>query len=91
MYMMHRYTTASARQNLSAILDSVEDGEEVIIERRGVRFVVARAAAPKRARAKTRSRIEVLDPAILEGQWRWELNGDGSLDLAARRVRRSRR
>jgi antitoxin (DNA-binding transcriptional repressor) of toxin-antitoxin stability system len=90
---MRRYTTASARQNLSAILDAVENGEEVVIERRGVRFVVARAGAPKRVRAKTRSRIEVLAPAILDGQWRWELMGDGSLelDLAAPRVRRSRR
>jgi antitoxin (DNA-binding transcriptional repressor) of toxin-antitoxin stability system len=67
---MKRYTVAQVRERLAAVLDDAERGEPSIIERRGVRFVLAVEA--KRTRTASRSSvIETLDPAIASGQWTW--------------------
>lgn len=78
---MKSFAASRARQNLAAILDEVESGGEVVIERRGVRFLVTRAPAPRRAGSRT-SRVEVLDPTILDGQWHWTWNSDGEMTLS---------
>jgi len=66
-----RYTVARVRERLSDALDEAEKGAEIFIERRGTRFRLTLAPQkPTRARPR-KPRIEVLDPAVAEGQWTW--------------------
>ena len=69
--MMKRYTVAHVRERLSDALDEAEKGVEIFIERRGTRFRLT--LAPQKAkRSPTRKpKIEVLDPAVADGQWSW--------------------
>ena len=79
LYNVHmaRTTAAQARQNLSRLLDAAERGEEVIVERRGVRFrIVAEAAEPA---APPGEPLLVADDAVLSGEWHWEAGADGDL------------
>jgi antitoxin (DNA-binding transcriptional repressor) of toxin-antitoxin stability system len=81
MYIVHvkRYTVAGARQHLAQVLDEAEEGAEVVIERRGVRFAIrpmAKAAASKQA-----SRVEFVDPEVEAGTWSWSWSEDGGLGL----------
>jgi hypothetical protein len=70
MYIMKRYTVAALRRGLAQALDETERGIPVIIERRGVRYLLSMAAAkpPRQAR---QSMIEIVDPGVADGQWRW--------------------
>lgn len=77
---MKRYTAAQARQRLSEVLDAAESKQEVVIERRGVRFSLKVEAKPKGRKAR-RSHIEFVDPAVEAGQWTWEW-GPGGLEFA---------
>jgi antitoxin (DNA-binding transcriptional repressor) of toxin-antitoxin stability system len=75
--MMKRYTVAHVRERLSDALDEAEKGVEIFIERRGTRFRLT-LAQPKAKRATTRKpRIEVLDPAVADGQWSWSWTARG--------------
>jgi antitoxin (DNA-binding transcriptional repressor) of toxin-antitoxin stability system len=66
-----RYTVARVRERLSDALDEAEKGAEIFIERRGTRFRLT-LDRPKPTRSSSRKpRIEVLDPAVAEGQWTW--------------------
>jgi antitoxin (DNA-binding transcriptional repressor) of toxin-antitoxin stability system len=68
---------AEARQRVAEILDAAERGQPVVIERRGVRFVIeAQRARPRRAVART-SIIECMDPAVAAGQWTWVWQAKG--------------
>lgn len=85
MYIVHmaRTTMAQARQNLSRLLDAAERGEEVVVERRGVRFrIVIDAAAPPEAVARPDL---VADEAVLSGEWRWSTGPDGELGFVDER------
>ena len=88
MYIVHvkRYTAARARQAFSHLLDAAEKGEAVVIERRGVRFRVGVEAARGRE-SRGRVRIAILDPAVEDGHWTWEL-APGGLEFRRRRGRR---
>ena len=55
---MKRYTVAHVRERLADVLDEAEQGNPVVIERRGVRYVLAVESTPQR-RSK-RSAIETL-------------------------------
>ena len=94
MYIVHmaRSTAAQARQNLSRLLDAAERGEEVIVERRGVRFRIV-AEPVELAEAPARPLL-VADEAVLAGEWHWEAGPDGDLafvdESAGRRPPRSR-
>lgn len=81
--MPRRYTVAHARMRMAEMLDSAERGEEVIIERQGVRFaVVARSKRkPSRPRAPV---VEILDPAVASGDWTWA-EGAGGLTFSPRK------
>jgi antitoxin (DNA-binding transcriptional repressor) of toxin-antitoxin stability system len=72
MYVMKRYTSSQVRERLSDVLDAAERGEEVVIERRGARFLL-RVEGSDRPAARRRGRpaIEILDPAVAEGEWTW--------------------
>lgn len=84
--MSNRYTVAHVRERLSDALDQAERGEAVIIERHGTRFrlSVVSEAPPHRRRRKPR--IEILDPAIADGQWSWSWTPK-SLSLQPRKRR----
>ncbi len=74
---MKRFTTATAKQRFSFLLDAAERGESVIIERRGMRFHVQpeRQATTKKTRRKPV--IEIVDPAVAKGIWQWQWRADG--------------
>lgn len=82
---MKRYSVAQVRERLADVLSEAEQGIPVIIERRGVRYVL-RVERPKRQR-KPPSTIEVLDPAVTTGQWTWTPTA-GGLRFGGRRRRR---
>lgn len=88
LYIVHmkRFSAATARQQLSHLLDAVERGEGVVIERRGVQFEVVSRKASRR-RTPPPSLIEWVDPAVNEGQWTWEAK-KGAVAFAPRRVKR---
>jgi antitoxin (DNA-binding transcriptional repressor) of toxin-antitoxin stability system len=73
---MKSYTAATARKNFAEVLDRAEGGEAVIINRRGVRFVLR--MLPKSSPTKKHvSRIEIVDPAVESGTWSWQWSPDG--------------
>ena len=85
MYNVHmvRFSATEARKELFRLLDSVEEGEEVVVERKGVRFrlVLDRSG---RGQQKPPKRLEVTDPDILAGQWTWAAGRDGQLQFQPR-------
>jgi len=84
VHAMKRYTAGQARQRFSELLDAAERGQPIVVERRGVRFVVqAQRARSGRARRR-RSLIEYLDPAVAAGEWTWKWSA-GGLRFAGRR------
>ena len=88
MYIVHmkRYSAAAARQQLSHLLDAAEQGEGVVIERRGVQFEL-RPLKAKTKPARRASLVAAVDPAVASGQWTWRL-GAGGLEFASRKARR---
>jgi antitoxin (DNA-binding transcriptional repressor) of toxin-antitoxin stability system len=83
---MHRYSVAQARQRFAKLLDSAERGQPVVIERRGVRFVVATQRQRPR-RGKRKVIIDWVDPALESGEWTWTW-GRGGLRFKGRRTTR---
>ena len=63
---MKRFTTATAKQRFSLLLDAAERGESVIIERQ---------TPSKKTRRKPV--IEIVDPAVAKGVWQWQWRADG--------------
>jgi hypothetical protein len=88
LYNVKKYTAAQARQRLSEVLDEAESKQNVVIERRGVRFSVK--VEPKVRARKARSHIAFLDPSVEAGEWTWEWT-TGGLALATRATSRKRR
>jgi antitoxin (DNA-binding transcriptional repressor) of toxin-antitoxin stability system len=87
LYNVHsvkRYTVAQVRERLASALDEVERGMPVVIERRGVRYVISMETRMARA-ARRPSIIQTLDPAIAAGQWTWTWTARG---LRLKRPRR---
>jgi antitoxin (DNA-binding transcriptional repressor) of toxin-antitoxin stability system len=80
-----RYTVAQVRERLASALDEVERGVPVVIERRGVRYVISLQARKARAAPRRPSIIETLDPGIAAGRWTWTWTGRG---LRLKRPRR---
>jgi antitoxin (DNA-binding transcriptional repressor) of toxin-antitoxin stability system len=68
---MKRYTTATAKQRFSLLLDAAERGEPVIIERRGVRFRVQTDRQSSRKKPPRNPVIEIVDPAVANGGWQF--------------------
>lgn len=84
---MKRYTSSVVRERFAEILNAADRGEEVVIERRGVRYVLR--AESKRPARKRRPLIEYMDPAVAAGQWTWEPGPDG-LEFVDTRPKRRR-
>lgn len=73
---MKRYSVAHVRARLADVLDEAEAGNPIVIERRGVRYVLRVENQPQRRR-KVSSSIETVDPDVARGQWTWELSAKG--------------
>jgi hypothetical protein len=65
-----RYTVSVVRERLAEALDAAEAGLPVFIERKGVRYRLS-VEAPK-TKPAPRSKIEVVDPAVRNGDWTWD-------------------
>ncbi len=77
---------AEARARFGELLDEAEQGNEVVIERKGVRFTLVAEAARDSARSKP-VLFDFVDPAVMNGQWTWKAGKAGAV-FAARRKRR---
>ena len=86
---MKRFTVAEARARFGDMLDEADEGETVIIERRGVQYTVK--TLPARAKKTTRNTryFDWVDPAVMDGQWTWTLTKKG-LRFTPRRPRKRR-
>jgi hypothetical protein len=73
---MKRYSVSRARERLADVLNEVDRTGTVIIERGDVQYEI-RAKRQLRRRLPKRSVIEVIDPAVAEGQWTWQLTTGG--------------
>jgi hypothetical protein len=71
-----RYTVSGVRERLAEALDEADRGVPVIIERKGVRYRLS-VEKPALARKRRRPRIEILDPAVEQGQWTWDWTPNG--------------
>lgn len=81
---MKKYPVAVVRERLSEALDRAEQGEPVLIQRRGVTYEL-RVRRPPARRRKTAPQIEVVDRALVtSGEWTWDWK-DGALTFRARR------
>lgn len=89
MYNVHvkRYTTAQARQRFAKVLDAAELGQPVVIERRGIRFVVEAQRERRRRSGRRKSIIEHVDRAVASGEWTWTWQAMGLRFDVRRRVR----
>src|SRR5262245_65884258 len=65
---MKRYTVAQMRERLAEALNEAERGVPVVIERRGVRYVLRVERAQRRPRSQP-SVIETLDSSVAQGRW----------------------
>ena len=83
---MKHLKVAEARARFGEILDEAEQGGEVVIERRGVRFRLV-AEGERTARAATAPLFDFVAPAVLTGQWTWKPGKKGVV-FAARRKQR---
>ena len=89
MYTMKRFTVAEARARFGDLLDEADQGETVVIERRGVRYTLkSQPARAKKTAAKTRY-FAWIDPEVMSGQWTWTASKSG-LRFTARRPRKRR-
>ncbi len=81
---MSRHTASEARRKLFHLLDSVEQGDTVILERKGVQFRLSLVQEPRLTEPQP-SPIRVLDRSILDGDWSWEADANGELSFAPRK------
>jgi antitoxin (DNA-binding transcriptional repressor) of toxin-antitoxin stability system len=84
---MKRYTVSQVRERLADALDEAERGVPVVIERKGVRYILAREVRKPPAPGTGTPDIEILDPALDEGQWTWTW-GRGGVKFSAKRLLR---
>jgi hypothetical protein len=82
---MKRYTSSQVRERLADVLDAAERGEEVIIERRGVRYSV-RAERANPVQRTRKPLIRSVDRGVAAGEWTWTWKADG-LNFSSKRRR----
>src|SRR5262245_18621721 len=89
LYNVHvkRYTVAQARRQLAEVLNAAERGDSVVIERRGVRFVVETRQRRRRPPVRRKSVIQRLDPSVAAGEWTWSWTAGGLRFKGRPRVR----
>lgn len=85
--MSRAYNVADARKEFAAILTLAESGKTVVIERNGVRFILAsEPACEAKATASRRhsSYLKILHPSLEQGEWDWQM-GERGLEFVARK------
>ncbi len=72
LYNVHmaRFTASQARQNFARVLDQAAGGQSVTIERGKLHFRLV-LDEKRRAPRTARPVIEILDPAVANGDWTW--------------------
>jgi antitoxin (DNA-binding transcriptional repressor) of toxin-antitoxin stability system len=84
---MKGFSVAEARARFGDLLDSAEQGEQVVIERHGIRFVLQAETASTTRDA--RPMLEWIDPAVEAGEWTWDMTDRGTT-FKPRRTRKQR-
>lgn len=79
MYVMKRYPVAVLRERLAEALDAAYHGVPVVIERKGVRYRLTREASSKKAKSVRTPLFEIVDPAVMAGDWTWDWSPDGGM------------
>ena len=67
---MSRFTASQARQNFARVLDQAASGQSVTIERGKLHFRLV-LDEKRRAPRTAGPIIEILDPAVANGDWTW--------------------
>lgn len=81
---MTRMTATEARRQLFKLLDAVEQGEDVVLERGGVRFRLILEQGARSVAELPTSPLVIRDLEILEGEWTWKTDERGQLVLETR-------
>lgn len=79
---MSRYTATDARKQFFHLLDAAERGEEVVLERHGVRFKLTLDVSQVDKSHKDEAAFTVEDTALLEGNWTWVSDEHGQLQFS---------
>ena len=79
---MARYTASDARRQFFHLLDAAEKGEEVVLERHGVRFRLVLDGLP--ADESSTSPLIIKDEEVLSGNWTWGTDEEGHLEFRPR-------
>jgi antitoxin (DNA-binding transcriptional repressor) of toxin-antitoxin stability system len=77
MYSMKSYRVAEARAKFGTLLDEAESGDDVVIERDGVRFRLEAARPERRRAARARAPLAFVDADVLSGSWTWSGGAKG--------------
>jgi hypothetical protein len=80
MYAMAAYSATEARRLFFRLLDAVQGGEDVTLERDGVRFKLVLAGPTLPA---PDSPFAAVDAAVLAGEWTWVVNEVGDVEFRA--------
>jgi antitoxin (DNA-binding transcriptional repressor) of toxin-antitoxin stability system len=85
---MKKYSASEARQNFSQLLDDVERGHPIIIERRGkfFRVGVERRPTVKKKRVPIFAETSLL---VEQGMWTWQ-SGSSGLRLVRKPAKKKR-
>ena len=85
MYTVHmaRYTATDARRHFFQLLDAAEQGEEIVLERHGVRFKLMLEESSSSKLQKKVKPLLTADEAVLEGNWTWVSDDEGNLQFNA--------
>lgn len=82
---MKGYRVSEARARFGDLLDQAEGGQVVIIERHGVQFSLKAEGVPKQRKSQGPS-ITWAHPAVLSGDWTWDMGAQG-LQFRARKTK----
>ena len=80
---------AEARARFGELLDEADQGETVIIERRGVQYTLKAHTATAKPMTGGKRLFEWIDPDVLNGQWTWTPTKNG-LRFTPRKPRKRR-
>jgi prevent-host-death family protein len=75
---MARYTATEARRQLFDLLDAAEQGQEVILERRGKRFKLILEVQPTKPH---KNPVVFMDETLESGEWTWASDSEGQLEF----------
>ena len=86
MYVMKGFKVAEARARIGELLDHAERGEDVFIERNGVRFHLT-VESGRRDLAPAPPFFTAVDDDVMSGKWTWTWGRKGVAFKSRRRPR----